>query len=304
MYSYFAYGIGIHCDIALPDLPQAESAMDAVVKYGKVEPLEPLAKSSKICIQFKGDEAYFFYHKLGMCRIRRGREIIGEPCEGLDDTALGLLAQGPGISVLLHQKGYVTLHASCVATDRGAVAFMGISGSGKSVLATALHAAGYGLVSDDVTVINPDGDVPIVYPGYPRCHLLPEAAEHFGYDGTKEESSIMQDKITYDARQGFSIAPVALRCVYVLAEGPEMRIEPMSSHQALFELVRHSYWIRFVHDSRPSSYFLQCGKICEKVPVRILSRPKSMNMMPELLTLLERDFSAEPLIVAHRRRKA
>jgi hypothetical protein len=290
MYSYFAYGIGIHCDIALPDMPRAQSAADVVVKYGKVEPLEPLNSGSKMCIQFKDDEAYFFYQKLGTCRVRRGREIIGEPCQDLDESALALLAQGPGISVLLHQRGYVTLHASCVASSMGAVAFMGKSGSGKSVLAAALHSAGYGLVADDVTVVDPDQPVPTVYPGYPRCHLLPEAAEHFGYDATKAETGATQDKVRYDARQNFQVRPVALRCVYVLDDGPEMRIEPVSRHRAVFEFVRHSYWIRFLHDSRPSSYFLQCGKICEKVPVRILSRPKSMNMLPELLTFLERDF--------------
>jgi hypothetical protein len=291
MYSYFAYGIGIHCDIPLPDLPCADSAKDVVLKYGKAEPLEPLIPGANVSIQFKDNEAYFFYHKLGRCRIRGGREIVGEPCEGLDKNALGLLAQGPGLSVLLHQRGYVTLHASCIATGSGAVAFMGKSGSGKSVIAAALHAAGYGLVADDVTVVDPEGPAPIVYPGYPRCHLLPEVAEYFGYDGKYAEAGTKPDKIPYEAAQRFPVQPVALRCVYVIEDGPEISIEPMTGHRAVFELVRHSYWIRFVHDSRPSSYFLQCGRICEKVPVRVLSRPKLMSMLPELLVLLERDFS-------------
>ncbi|MBI5247979.1 MAG: hypothetical protein HY912_00665 [Desulfomonile tiedjei] len=293
VHSYFAYGIGIHCDVELPDLPRAKNSADVVVKYGKAEPLHPVASGAKWCIQFKDDEAYFFYDKLGMCRVRKGREIIGEPCEGANEEELGLLAQGPGLSVLLHQRGYVTLHASCVSTAAGAVAFVGKSGSGKSVLAAALHSSGYGLIADDVTVVDADANEPIVYPGYPQCHLMPDAAEYFGYDKKKSaEVKSTQEKIAWAAHKGFPIHPVALRCIYLLHEGPEFRIEPVSRHRALFELVRHSYWIRFVHDARPSSYFLQCGKICGKVPVRTLSRPKSMNMLPELLIMLERDFSA------------
>ena len=53
---------------------------------------------------------------------------------------LGGLAQGLGISILLHQRGYVTLHASCVNLGSGAVAFLGDSTAGKSFIAAALHA--------------------------------------------------------------------------------------------------------------------------------------------------------------------
>lgn len=295
MHSYFAYGIDIKSEMQLPDMPVSESDRppDVVVKYGQVEPLEKRASGAKLCVQFKNDEAYFYYYKLGMCRVRRGREIIGDPCEGVDQTALGFLAQGPGISVLLHQRGFLTLHASCVATEAGAVAFMGESGSGKSVLAAALHSAGYGLIADDVTVVDSDATEPIVYPGYPHCHLMRDAAEYFGHDADKVgHANAMQEKISLDVCQGFSIQPVVLRRVYVLAKGPDVRIQPLTGHRAVFELIRHSYWIRLMHDARPSSYFLQCGQLCEKVSVPVLYSPKSMIKLPELLTILKKDLLA------------
>lgn len=107
MNSYFAYGIGIHSDIPLPDLPAAEiqGPADVLMNNGKVEPLEPIALGTQFCIQFGNDEAYFFYDKLGSCRVSQGRTIVGMPCEGIDETDLGFLVQGPGISVLLHQRG-------------------------------------------------------------------------------------------------------------------------------------------------------------------------------------------------------
>jgi hypothetical protein len=294
MYSYFAYGIHIHCDIELPGLLMSEGEADVVLKYGKAQPLEPVRQGVKWCFQFKDNDAYFFHHEWGSCRVNGGREIIGEVCNGKDTTQLALLAQGLGVSVILHQRGYVTLHASCVATSDGAIAFVGKSGSGKSVLAAALHSEGYGLISDDVTVIDPEATTTAVYPGYPQCYLMPDAAEYFGYekDGFTE-ANFVGDKIACSLPERFPVQPIALRHVYLLDYGPKIKIEPVSSHRAVYELIRNSYWVHLIHDARPSSYFLQCTKICEKTGVYVLSRPRSMQMLPELLDLLKRNLSAD-----------
>ena len=79
---------------------------------------------------------------MGRGRVHHGREIIGEPMRGSDVKMLGGLAQDLGISILLHQRGYVTLHASCVNLGPGAVAFLGDSTVGKSFTAAALQLNG------------------------------------------------------------------------------------------------------------------------------------------------------------------
>ena len=123
MYSYVAYGMGIRCDIPLPDLIEQEAPANVVMRLGKPVPLEPMHPDTRLCLQFRPRDAYFYYHKIGACRIRNGREIVGEPIPGIDLKQLGGLAQGLGISILLHQRGYVTLHASCVNLGPGAVRF-------------------------------------------------------------------------------------------------------------------------------------------------------------------------------------
>jgi len=50
------------------------------------------------------------------------------------------------------------LHASCVAVDGRAVLITGPSGSGKSDLALRLLDRGFGLVSDDRTIVRTNGD--------------------------------------------------------------------------------------------------------------------------------------------------
>ena len=51
-----------------------------------------------------------------------------------------------------------TLHASTVALEGRAVLISGPSGSGKSDLALRLIDRGFGLVSDDQTIVKKDGD--------------------------------------------------------------------------------------------------------------------------------------------------
>ncbi len=130
-------------------------------------------------MQLKGDRAYISYRGLGSCEVIHGREIIGDPEKSMDESVISILAQGPGISILLHQRGFLTLHAGCVKIGKHAVAFMGPSGTGKSTIAAALHVRGHGLVADDVTVIDNFGPEPAAYPGYPGLHLLPDMADFF-----------------------------------------------------------------------------------------------------------------------------
>lgn len=49
------------------------------------------------------------------------------------------------------------LHATCVAYDGRAVLLIGPSGSGKSDLALRLFDRGFGLVSDDQTMVRKEG---------------------------------------------------------------------------------------------------------------------------------------------------
>ena len=222
-----------------------------------------------------------------------GERLVGDPLPGIDPKMLGGLAQGLGISILLHQRGYVTLHASCVNLGSGAVAFLGDSTAGKSFIAAALHSRGHAVVADDVTVVDVDGSIPSVYPGFPGLQLLPDAAKHFGCSVEEPEGfDPLEEKVTWRFSGEFPQHPVPLRRLYVLDDGPSVRIESLSRHRAVFELVRYSYWIRLMHDARPASYFLQCAKLCETVPVQRLIRPRSAAAMPEVMRLVEEDLFA------------
>jgi hypothetical protein len=290
MYSYSAYGLGIRSAIPLPDLTANDVPADIVMRFGKATPISPIASDATFSLQFLEDRAFFFFRGLGSGEAVGGREIIGDPDAGMDEELMQFLAQGPALSVLLNQRGYLTLHASCIKIGDTAVAFMGDSGAGKSTMAAALHVRGHGLVSDELTVINNSGSEPQAYPGYPGLHLLPDVANQFRNQlEDLVRIGVHDRKVKVPAHSGFPRAPVSLVKIYLLSEGPHFQVSLLKGHKAVYELVKHSYWIRLVHDFRPSSYFLQCARLCARIPVMKLATPKVASALPEIAQMVERD---------------
>lgn len=294
MYSYSAYGLIIKCAIPLPDLVESDGAADVVMRFGKVASIDQSQLNSDFNMQFKGDRAFFSYRGLGSCEVIHGREIVGEPEKTMDEGVMSILAQGPGISILLHQRGFLTLHACCVKIGKYAHAFMGPSGTGKSTIAAALHVRGHGLMSDDVTVIDNFGPEPAAYPGYPGLHLLPDVADLFRDRLDKPTNIDAQDqKAKFLVHRGFPQSAVPIKRVYLVSDGPNVEILPLDGHKAVYELVNNSYWIRLTHDFRPASYFMQCARLCAQIPIKRLTRPRRGSALSELAKIVEDDVNGD-----------
>lgn len=82
----------------------------------------------------------------------------------------------PAAEVAAHLMGRESFHAGAVVVDGGAWAVIGERGSGKSSTLAVLAAAGYGIVADDVVVL--DGNS--VFAGPRAIDLREETAAHLG----------------------------------------------------------------------------------------------------------------------------
>jgi hypothetical protein len=91
------------------------------------------------------------------------------------------------------------------------------------------------------------------------------------------------------AREGFSAAPLPLRQIYVLAEGPIQEVAPLGPQEVLIELVRHTYGIRYLKAAGTSPHFLQCARLANQVPVRRLKTPRDLQSLAALARLVEED---------------
>jgi hypothetical protein len=273
-------------------LVAGEGDADVMIRVGNANPPAASQARAEGHLYTTAEEVFLHWEDAGSLSVRRGREIIVDPFPGVEERIIRVCILGPALGVLLHQRGQLVLHASAVALDGGAVAFLGEAGWGKSTMAAALYARGHGIVADDVTAVQAEKAHPIVHPGFPQLKLWPEAAIAVGdVPETLPRIEPSLEKRALPAAHEFSRDPLPLRCIYVLAESETQEIEPLGSQEALVELVRHSYTSRLLRVVGASSHFLQCSNVVKNVTIRSLKRPRSLASLSDLAQLVGKDLA-------------
>ncbi len=294
VYSYIAYGLGIHSTLPLPELVAADRVADVTIRLGRIDPSPSEQSGLGSCLRATAREVLFFWEEVGLFQVWDGREIVVDPAPGVEERILRLFILGPALGLLLHQRGLLILHASAVQVGGAAVAFLGGPGWGKSTTAAAMHTRGHAIVADDVLAIElADVNHPVVHPGFPQLKLWPEAAATLG-DAPEALPRLhprLEKRARRDAR-GFPQIALLLERIYVLAEGTHQEIEPLRPAEAFVELVRHSYVARLLKATGAASlHFDQCGVLANAVPVRRLQTPRSLALLPDLARIIERDLA-------------
>jgi hypothetical protein len=227
-----------------------------------------------------GGGTVLYWEGIGRALVKDGREITVQPLPGADEKNLRLCLLGPAFGTLLHQAGYLVLHASSVCIGGSAVALLGESGSGKSTLASALCLRGHALVSDDISAVDSSG---WILPGLPQIKLYADSSRALGLQpgpaGDKHPyrpSSLQADR-------------VPLSRIYALGQGPALKIEPVSPHATVGVLLRHSYCRRLLTEKTLAAHFALCARVADRTVVSRLILPPALSALPEAARLLERN---------------
>ncbi|AEO49561.1 Hpr(Ser) kinase/phosphatase [Rhodospirillum rubrum F11] len=177
------YGYRLRTEVPLPSLPilAENGAPDLTLRRGWVpdrlpdavwaSPFVEIAADGAVLIRIPGILAFL---------IRDGRHVT---LDQDSDAATGVIETflfSVGAGAVLHQRGVLPLHASCVMIGDVAVAMAGVSGRGKSTLAGLLSMRGHEVVTDDVCPVVFHETKALVVPGPPRLRLWPDAADLLG----------------------------------------------------------------------------------------------------------------------------
>ena len=290
-----AFGLGIQSSLPLPELIPGATAVDVVVRFGKLEPPPPERHSGIYFARIAQREAYFYWDHAGAFLVREGREVVVDPDPSAEEPILRLYLLGSVLAALMHQRGCLVLHASAVAVDGGGVAFLGASGWGKSPLAAALHRRGHPLIADDLVALSPieSAGGPVVFPGFPRVKLWPDVLRALGEDPEAlQRAHPLEEKRTHQAVDGFSLKALPIRRIYVLAGGPMPRIDRLGPQEALVELIRHTSRIELFPAAKAPLHMRQCADLVNRIPICRLTVPRCLDLLPELACLVEEDLRA------------
>jgi hypothetical protein len=288
---YRAYGLTLESDFPLPALePWAGGGTPEVrVVEAPSSACVPPSPSGEWGFALTSETAVVPIPEIGVFSIRAGREMRAYLEPAASRLRAAQYATGNMLGMLLYQRGLLVLHASSVRAGAAAVALLGPCGAGKSSTAAALYAVGMPLVADDNTAIRFERDQAILLPGAPALKLFAGAAAVLGVPD--EELYFIDDpyeKCGYRARRGFSLAPVPLAAVYVLADEDEMvsahDFERLAPQQALLYLLAHSVPGRQAHPGG-APVFRACARLANQVPVY---RVRTFSRLAELPATAQR----------------
>lgn len=200
---------------------------------------------------------------------------------------------GPVLGILLRFRGTVCLHASSVAVDGRAVAFVGPPGAGKSTTAAALAKRGHPVLADDVTAIREVDGTFYAYPAYPGLWLWPDSVELLYGSGDDRPKPIREgDKAPISTNNGlaFEARRLPLARIYLLdyrdpTESPST-VESLTQ-KSFLSLVANTYATNLLDAKMRAHELTVLGKLVSSVPVLNLPSFRSPGKLQEWITSLD-----------------
>lgn len=285
MHTYSAYRLNIASELPFPELTITAAEPDI---YIRIRPL-----NTPDSVLSYGPESYTGDTELGRLLISNGRELVLDPLPGIDEAVLRPFMLGPALALLLRQRGLFTLHASSVAVDGGAIAFVGNTGWGKSTLAKAFHAQGYSLVTDDLLVIDLSGGKAVIAPSFPLIKLWPDSAAALE-DDLSQLSKLHEgtEKLVHCLSDGFQDDYIPLKRIYILGKGEEISIHRLAAQEALVNIIAHSWGVKNLTERHfVQTHLEQCALLVNQVPTGYLKRPKGLQLLPDIMDVIMADLA-------------
>lgn len=216
------------------------------------------------------------------------RSVDVYPEEGVTEEVLGLVLAGQISVFILHRIGYPTLHASAIVTGRGAVAFLGPKGQGKSTMAAYFLRQGATLLTDDVLPLESRHDGIYGIPSQPTMKIWPPTTEHtLGL--TEELSNLIPEHVApgYDkklllleGRFAFAQQPARILGLYILdrydssvSASCDVEIRTLSGREGLIALIDQISFGAFLQPAEVARFLPLYAQLARQAPVRLLRFP-------------------------------
>jgi hypothetical protein len=194
----------------------------------------------------------------------------------------------PAALSLLHRPVF---HAGAVAVDGAGIAFVGVSGKGKSTIVTHMAMSGHFLLTDDGMELTEDDAGFLVKPAHPsvrlwddsRAALLPEDARRTPALPFTVKQRVVDARLIPPAKH-----PVRLVRAYFLGDGSSshIRIEAIPAHEAHLNWVRHAFLLDPHDPARLRSLFAQATRLATRGLSYRLDYPRRYDRLDEVRAAL------------------
>jgi len=217
-----------------------------------------------------------------------GLDIQATPAPGVSAQTIEHLHLNQVLPLALSRQFKLVLHGGAVDINRRAVAFLGVSGRGKSTLTAAFATGGYRFLTDDGLQLDVKDGQYLAKPSHPsirlwddsRNQLMPATVEKAPNIDYTPKARLLAGKEVPHCDE-----PLPLQAIYFLGEGNTntVSIEAVSGRDAVVELVRHSFLLDIEEREMLRHHFSQLIDLAKKPVFFQLDYPRQYDLLPEVL---------------------
>lgn len=217
--------------------------------------------------------------------------IYATPTPETDRVSIEHLFHNNVVPMLLADRGALMLHGAAVDLGGFAIAFIGVSGRGKSTLAASFAANGFPFLSDDSICLEPTDASYVAQPSYPSIRLWRDSDEAVLAGRAKKMRPVtFSDKARYAAGDEIPHAaePTPLRAIYVLARDgvSAATIKLLGANEAMMEFVQHSFILDIHSPDTLGGHFERMAALAKKTPAYRLDYPRDYSQLPDVRALI------------------
>lgn len=212
--------------------------------------------------------------------------IAAVPAPDLSAAALETLYRNSIVPIIGNHAGGLNLHGSAVATDHGALAFIGISRRGKTTLAGAFAAAGYPFLTEDCVTLDHDGSDYLVQPMRPVLRVFHDSASFLlgNRPGWQDEDA--KREVDASTVLPFAKGPAPLRHIFILGPGEaeEVTIRQLGEGDAMAQLMQQAFVLDVEDKPRLRAHFGRVANLAGATACHMLDYPRRYDQLPAVIS--------------------
>ena len=230
----------------------------------------------------------------GLCDFtlsRDGSQISSQPAKNTSPHTVEHLYLNQVLPLALSRQMKLIFHASAVDINGQVAAFLGLSGKGKSTLATSFALNGHPFLTDDGLQLEQAEDGLLVRPSHGSIRLWEDSREHL-----IPPSFAPQPELEYTTKSRFIANDVVQYChqprplghFYFLGEGLCDRpvITPLSGRDGMVELVKNSFLLDVDQRDMLRHHFNQLTSLARLRIFFHLDYPRDFSSLVEVRNLV------------------
>ncbi|WAT17025.1 hypothetical protein OZN62_08725 [Aurantiacibacter sp. MUD11] len=240
----------------------------------------------------QGDDILLRFPQCADFEIRPGsEEVVCHPVPGIDETTIDNVFYNSIRPLLINHGGGLALHGSACSTPYGAIAFVGLSRSGKTTLAGACAKVGNPFLTEDVIELQFSGDAYRVIPQRPLLRVFSDTADYLRQEREGENGALPKVALKSGKDLPFASEAADLVAIYVLGAGEatEPTFKPLEPQHALAEIMQHAFVLDVEDKPRLRAHFNRLSDLALKVPFVALDYRRQYDALPSLVEAVVED---------------